>query len=145
MLVTNSDFFQFDYMRYSYSNFKEDINNDLDKKYNIPIHLKRIDEISKLNVPVLLLFVPRTLDGNVSIYKNKYIFKIEKQKNDLSEKNQKINKEIDEWKKKNKILGDKITLLKGKINIFKSDFLKKGEKKKKESMLGKKRKKDDEK
>ena len=145
MLVTNSDFFQFDYMRYSYSNFKEDINNDVDKKYNIPIHLRGIDEISKLNVPVLLLFVPKTLEGNASIYKNKYIFKIEKQKNGLTWKNQKINKEIDKWKKKNKILGDKIALLKGKINIFGSSFIKKGEKKKRKIMLGKKRKRDDEK
>ena len=65
MLVTNGDYYQFDYMRYSSLHFKEDNNkSDTDSKYNLPGYLKNIDEISKLKIPVLLLFVPRTLDDN---------------------------------------------------------------------------------
>ena len=43
-------------------------NTDTDYKYNLSGYLKNIDEISKLKIPVLLLFVPRTLDDNAYMH-----------------------------------------------------------------------------
>ena len=66
ILATNGDF----YLKF-YS--KEGIETDTEKKYEIPFHLKFIEEISLLNIPIILLFVPKTLDDNGTIYKNKYV------------------------------------------------------------------------
>ena len=95
MLATNGDYYQFDYMRFSALNFKEDNFSDVDSKYNIPAHLKNIDEISKLNIPVLLLFVPRTLDDKSVIFKNKYVTKMEKVILGLNKDINKLRREID--------------------------------------------------
>ena len=143
MLATNGDFFQFDYMRYSFSNFKEEINTDVDKKNNIPSQLVKIEEISKLNVPVLLLFVPKTLDDNGSLYKNKYVFKIEKEKIDLNEKIQKIEKEMNELKTKNQHLNDEVKELKEKLYVLEELFMKKEEDERREKMLNKKREREE--
>ena len=72
MLATNGDFYQFDFMRYYSRKYKEDINTDVELNNNIPGYLKIIDEFSNLNIPILVLFVPETLDNNGAIYKNKY-------------------------------------------------------------------------
>ena len=101
MIATNGDYYQFDYMRYSRLNFKEDNNTDSEIKYKVPGYLKYIEEISKLNIPILLLFIPRTLDDNGTIYKNKYVTKMEKEIQSLWEV---INKMKEELKKINKIL-----------------------------------------
>ena len=95
MLATDGDFFQFDYLRNSLSKFKEDYNTDDDKKYKIPGYLKSIEEMSKLDIPIILLFVPRTLDDNGTIYKNKYITKMEKEIIDLKEEIKKLNEKVD--------------------------------------------------
>ena len=79
MLATNGDFFHFDYMRFSKMTYKEDSLTDVDKKYNIPGQLKYIEDISKLNIPFLLLFIPKTLDDKGKIYKNKFVNYMEKE------------------------------------------------------------------
>ena len=104
MLATNGDYYQFDYMRFSVLRFKEDNFSDVDTKYNIPGHLKNIDEISKLNIPVLLLFVPRTLDDNGVIFKNKSVTKMEKVILGLNKDINELRREIDNI---NKILNIK--------------------------------------
>jgi len=104
MVATNCDYYQFDYLRFSALKFKEDNFSDVDTKYNIPGHLKNIDEISKLNIPVLLLFVPRTLDDNGVIFKNKYVTKMEKVILGLNKDINELRKEIDNI---NKILNIK--------------------------------------
>ena len=105
MLVTNGDYYQFDYMRYSSLHFKEDNNNntDTESKYNLPDYLKNIDEIAKLKIPVLLLFVPRTLDDNGSLYKNKYVTKIEEDIIDLKKQVNELREEINKLKNKDNL------------------------------------------
>ena len=113
MLATNGDFFLFDYLRYSKSNFKEDINNnnvntDIEKKHFLPKQLIDIDNISKLEIPVLLLFVPKTLDDNGIIYKNKFQRKIEKKLEDIEMENKKLKEDNQKMEKKMEILEQKI-------------------------------------
>ena len=104
MLVTNGDYYQFYYMRYSSLHFKEDNNNtDTESKYNLPGYLKNIDEIANLKILVLLLFVPRTLDDNGSLYKNKYVTKIEEDIFDLKNQVQELRQEINELKNKDNL------------------------------------------
>ena len=96
MLVTDGDFFQFDYMRYSLFKFKEDYNTDDNtKKYKIPCYLKNIEEISKLNITILLLFVPRTLDDKSKVYKHKHITKMEKEIIELKDEIKRLNEKVD--------------------------------------------------
>ena len=109
MLATNGDFYQFDYMRYSKFYSKEGLETDTEKKYEIPFHLKFIEEISLLNIPVLLLFVPKTLDDNGTIYKNKYVLGLEK-------KNENLNNEIKELKDRLGKLENIVGKLLGKNN-----------------------------
>ena len=104
MLVTNGDYYQFDYMRYSSLNFKEDNNNmDTESKYNLPWYLKNIKEIAKIKIQVLLLFVPRTLDDNGSLYKNKYVTKIEEDIIDLKKQVNELREEINKLKNKDNL------------------------------------------
>lgn len=109
MLATNGDFYQFDYMRYSKFYSKEGLETGTEKKYEIPFHLKFIEEISLLNIPVLLLFVPKTLDDNGTIYKNKYVLGLEK-------KNENLNNEIKELKDRLGKLENIVGKLLGKNN-----------------------------
>lgn len=94
MLATNGDFYQFDYMRNSKFYSKEDYNTDIEKKYEVPFHLKFIEEISKLNIPVLLVFVPKTIDDNGTIYKNKYVLQITNENENLNNKVKNLNEKI---------------------------------------------------
>ena len=135
MLTTNGDFSQFDYMRYSKINYKEDSLTDVDKKCNIPDKLKYIEEISKLNIPVLLLFVPKTLDDNDDngkVYKNQFV------NNNMETEINSLRKEIQNLKEQMNI---KIGLLEQKIKD-----LSKGndEKEKSKNLLSKKREKEKE-
>ena len=107
MLATNGDFYQFDYMRYYSKKFKDDINTDVEYSDNIPGYLKIIDEISKVNIPVLVLFVPETLDNSGAIYKNKYIKKLEKDVKDLREQMNELSKQIKELQNDNRIRKEK--------------------------------------
>jgi hypothetical protein len=108
MLATNGDFFQFDYMRFSKMTYKEDNLTDVDKKYNIPGQLKYIEDISKLNIPVLLLFVPKTLDDNGKIYKNRFVNHMEKEIISLKTEIQNLKKFKGEMNSKMELLEQKI-------------------------------------
>ena len=51
--------------------------------------------MSKLNILILLLFVPRTFDDNGTIYKNKYMTKMEKEIIELKDEIKKLNEKVD--------------------------------------------------
>ena len=127
MLATNGDFYQFDYMRYYSKKFKDDINTDVEYSDNIPGYLKIIDEISKVNIPILVLFVPETLDNSGAVYKNKYIKKLEKDVKDLREQMDELRNE----------LSNQIKELKNDIRIRKE------KEKNEDKELNKKRERDD--
>ena len=65
--------------------------------------MKNIDEIAKLKIPVLLLFVSRTLDDNGSLYKNKYVTKIEEDIIDLKKQVNELREEINKLKNKDNL------------------------------------------
>ena len=69
--------------------------DDNEKKHNIPCYLKNIEEISKLKIPILLLFVPRTLDDKSKVYKHKHITKMEKEIIELKDEINKLNEKVD--------------------------------------------------
>ena len=117
MMATNGNYYQFDYMKYTKLYSDENYKTDVEKKYRIPFHLKFIEEISDLNIPVLLLFVPKTLDDNGKIYKNKYVLE--------------LNKKIDDLNDHIKILNEKVSVMENEIKELKKQL----ENKKNEDIL----------
>ena len=68
-VVTDGNYFNFEYMRHIKKKFKEDIHSD---KYSdkLPNYFKILDLISSI-IPVMLIFVPRTLDDNLGTFSSK--------------------------------------------------------------------------
>ena len=69
VVVTDGNYYNFDYMRHIKKKFKEDTHSD--RGYDIlPKYIEILNLISSI-VPVILIFVPRTLDDNKGIFNSK--------------------------------------------------------------------------
>ena len=65
-LLTDGDYYNFDFMRHIRKKFKEDIHSDKDSD-KLPDYFKILNLISS-SIPVMLIFVPRILDDNFGIF-----------------------------------------------------------------------------
>lgn len=68
-LITNGNYYNFDYNRYIRKKFQEDIHTDEDSE-KLPDYFKIFNLICT-SIPVLLIFVPKTLDDNEGQYLSK--------------------------------------------------------------------------
>ena len=122
-------------MRHIRKNYKEDIHSEKDSKM-FPDYFQIFDLISFI-VPVLLIFVPRTLDDNKEIFTSKserqIISSLNNEIKDLKNKMKKMEQEqqnkINQLKKEQQ---NKINQLEQQIEVMKKQIT---------QFLGKKRKK----
>ena len=82
LVVTDGNYYNFEFMRHIIKKFKEEPHSEIDSD-KLPNYFKIFDSFSSI-VPVLLIFVPRTLDDTKGIF--------------LSKWEQKLNKEIEKLK-----------------------------------------------
>ena len=114
VVVTDGNFYNFEYMRHIRKKFQEDIHSDRDLD-QLPNYFKIFDIISSI-IPLLLIFVPRTLDDNKGLYISQGIQKtILDLKNEI--KNLRDNQKKMEQNQKE--MEQKIALLLGKKRIKK--------------------------
>lgn len=74
LVVTDGNYYYFDFMRHIIKKFKEETHSDIDSD-KLPYYFKIFDFLNSI-VPVLLIFVPRILDDNKGIFSSKYEQKI---------------------------------------------------------------------
>ena len=123
-IVTNGNYYNFEYMRHIRKNYKEDIHSEKDSKM-FPDYFQIFDLISFI-VPVLLIFVPRTLDDNNEIFTSKSERQI------ISSLNNEIKDLKNKMKKMEQEQQNKINQLEQQIEVMKKQIT---------QFLGKKRKK----
>lgn len=126
-VVTDGNFYNFDYLRYLKKKFNEDTHSD--NAYSIlPKYIEILNLINNI-IPVLLIFVPRTLDDNKGIFvskgERKNIKDLKKKINNLTEEQTKMQIQLDDQKKQIDDQKKQIAEMENKIN----------------KLLGKKRKK----
>ena len=145
-IVTDGNYYNFEYMRHIRKNYKEDIHSEKDSKM-FPDYFQIFDLISFI-VPVLLIFVPRTLDDNKEIFtskserqiisslnneikdlKNKMKKMEQEQQNKMKKMEQEQQNKINQLKKEQQ---NKINQLEQQIEVMKKQIT---------QFLGKKRKK----
>ena len=124
-VVTDGNYFNFEYMRHIKKKFKEDIHSDKDSD-KLPNYFKIFDLISSI-IPVMLIFVPRTLDDNLGTFSSKseqkIIENLQKEIQTLKDNQENMKsthqKEIDQMKNNLKEMREKIVELLGKKKLRK--------------------------
>lgn len=101
-MVTDGNYNNFDYMIHMKKSYQEDIHSDKDSD-KLPKYLKVFNSLNSV-VPVVLIFVPRTLDDNKGIYVS------QREKNTFS----RFTKEIETLKENQEKMQKQIAQLLGK-------------------------------
>ena len=132
-MVTDENNYNFLFMSHINKKFQEDIHSGRDYLDKLPNYFKIFDLISSI-IPILLIFIPRTLDDNKGIYSSEdepiTILDLKKEIKSLRDNQQKMQQQI------NQLLGKKRMKKKFKINKeIQDESDKKEEENKKEKLL----------
>ena len=124
IVVTDGNYYNFEYMRYQKKKFKEDTHSD--NAYDIlPKYIKILNLINSI-VPVLLIFVPPTLDDSKGIFtskgERKTIQDLQNKIKNLTNEQTKMRKQIDEQQKQMSKMEKKINKLLGKKRKKSMDY-----------------------
>ena len=123
-VVTDGNFYNFDYMRYRMKKFREDAHSDKDIE-SFP-DFGNLGIISA-DIPVIIIFVPRTLDDNKGIFVSKGENKII---SELKDELKSLKKEIQEMQAQINELNGKIDQLLGRKRKDNDDNVEREEDKK---------------